>query len=174
MKLILVRHGQSIANSRWRSQGNKDKWVNTSLSKKGIEQAKRVAERLKDENISVIYSSDLKRAKQTAKEINKFHRVKIKLEPRLRDKLNDEDKEDFISKINSFFKEIEKKNKNAIVVGHGSSCLTLVAITTGSRKKGGKIFREHQNKHGNTSVSVVEKTGDNYKIKLIGCKKHLK
>jgi broad specificity phosphatase PhoE len=173
MKLIIVRHGQSIANSKGITQGNKDEWIDTSLTKKGLEQARKVAERLNEEDIDIIYSSDLKRAKQTAEEINKFHKVKIKLEPRLRDKLNNEDKEDFIAKINSFFKEIEKKDKNAIIVAHGSSCLTLLAITTGSREEGGKLVREHQDKHGNTCVSVVEKVGNNYKIKFIGCRRHL-
>ena len=173
MRLITVRHGQSIANSKGIKQGNRDEWIDTPLTKKGIEQARKVAEKLKDEDINIIYSSDLKRARQTAEEINKFHKVKVKLEPRLRDILNDEDKEDFIEKCNSFFKEIERRDKNAIIVGHGSSCLTLLALTTSSREEGGKIVREHQNKHGNASVSVVEKIGDNYKIKLIGCRKHL-
>ncbi len=173
MKLTIVRHGESIANSKNISQGKQDEWLDTPLTEKGKKQAKAVAERLKDEGVSIIISSDLKRAKQTAEEINKFHNVEIKLDSRLRDMLNNEALEDFIAKCNQAFDDIEKLGKNAIVVAHGSSCLTLLAITTGNREEGGKIVREHQEKYGNTCVSVVEKQGDKYNIKFIGCKKHL-
>ena len=98
MKIILVRHGQSLANEKSMSQGKKDEWENTSLTKKGKEQAEKVAKRLKNEYIGVIYSSDLKRAKETAEAINKFHNVKIKLDKRLRDMLDDENLEEFIKK----------------------------------------------------------------------------
>ncbi len=173
MKLIIIRHGESEANAKGISQGNLDEWIDTPLTEKGKKQAKAVAKRLEDEDIEIIISSDLKRAKQTAEEINKFHNVEIRLDSRLRDMLNNEELEDFIAKCNHAFDDIEKLGKNAIVVAHGSSCLTLLAITTGSREEGGKIVREHQNKHGNTCVSVVEKEGDKYNIKFIGCKKHL-
>ena len=73
MKLFLVRHGQSLANKERKHQGREDEWRNTSLSNIGKTQAKKVADRLKDENFNLIYSSPLKRAKQTAEIINKFH-----------------------------------------------------------------------------------------------------
>ena len=66
MKLIIVRHAESEANSKGISQGYKNEWEDTPLSGKGEQQAKKVAQRLKSEEISLIYSSDLKRAKQTA------------------------------------------------------------------------------------------------------------
>ncbi|MFW5746386.1 MAG: histidine phosphatase family protein [Nanoarchaeota archaeon] len=44
------------------------------LSEKGIEQAERLALRLKDEVVDCIYSSDLARAADTAQEIARFHR----------------------------------------------------------------------------------------------------
>ena len=173
IKVILVRHGESVANSKGISQGNKDKWTDTPLSQKGKEQAKKVAERLKKEDIKVIYSSDLKRAKETAQEINKFHNVKIKLDKRLRDMLNGEDLEAFIKKCQDFLNDIKKEDINALVVAHGSTCLTLLAITTGSRKEGGKLVRKHSGKYDNTSISVLEKEGNKYNIKTLGCIKHL-
>ncbi len=100
-KIILVRHGESIANAKGISQGNRNKWMDTSLTKKGKEQAKKLAERLKEEKIEVIYSSDLKRAKETAEEINKFHNLKIKFDKRLRDLMNNESLENFIKKCKS-------------------------------------------------------------------------
>jgi len=173
MKIIIVRHGESLANSKNISQGSGDEWTDTPLTKKGKGQAKKVAERLKEEDIEVIYSSDLKRAKETAREIGKFHKVKVEFDPRIRDVLDEENIEEFISKIKSFFEDIEKEEKNAIVVAHGSSCLTLLAITTGSREEGNRIVQKHKHKQKNTCVSIVEKDDKNYKIKFIGCKKHL-
>ncbi|MDO8508786.1 MAG: histidine phosphatase family protein [Nanoarchaeota archaeon] len=173
MNIILVRHGESLANAKGISQGRGDEWADTRLSKEGEEQALKVAQRLKSEKIDIIYSSDLKRALQTAKEINKFHEVKIKLDIRLRDMLDDENLEEFIKKCDESFKDIERENKNVLVVAHGSSILTLLAISTGSREEGGKIVREYSSKYGNTYVSLVEKEGSKYNIKLIGCRKHL-
>lgn len=174
MRILLVRHGQSVANAKRISQGNKDKWTDTSLSEKGRDQARKVSERLKKEQVDMIYSSDLKRAKETAKIINKFHNAKINFDSRLRDMLNNEDLERYIKKCKEVFRDIEKENKNVLVVGHGSSVLTLLAISTRDRKKGGDIVRKHSKTYGNTCVSIVEKEGDKYGIKLIGCRRHLK
>ena len=173
MNLIIVRHGESVANSKEIDQGNKDEWSDTPLTEKGLNQARAVAQRLKDEDIKIIFTSDLKRAKQTAEEINKFHNVKMIIDSRLRDIVNDENLEDFILKCDYAFKDIEKAGKNAIIVAHGSSCLTILAKTTSSREEGAKIVSQYKNGYGNTCVSLVEKVGDKYKIKLIGCRKHL-
>jgi 2,3-bisphosphoglycerate-dependent phosphoglycerate mutase len=69
MKLIIARHGRTIQNEKGIMQGH----LPGELSPLGIEQAKKLALRLKNEKIDVIYSSDLKRAYDTAKEIAKFH-----------------------------------------------------------------------------------------------------
>lgn len=69
MKLLITRHGETNENKEKIVQGQ----IQGTLSALGIEQAKKLAERLKDENIDVILSSDLARAADTAKEIAKFH-----------------------------------------------------------------------------------------------------
>ena len=69
MKLILIRHGQSEANRDGYVAGRLD----VPLSEKGIEQAKEIAKELRNEKINVCFCSPLKRAKDTAKEIIKFH-----------------------------------------------------------------------------------------------------
>lgn len=173
MKLIIVRHAESVANSKKISQANRDKWADTPLTEKGLTQANAVAQRLKDEDIEIIYCSTLKRAKETAEEINKFHNVEIKYDSRFIDEINDEPLEDFISRCKESFKEIEKTGKNVIIVAHGSVCLTLLAFTTASREEGGKIVKEYAHKYGNTCVSFIEKVKGKYQIKLIGCRKHL-
>jgi len=73
MKLILVRHGQTISNAEKRYQGR----IDAPLSEKGERQIKAVAEELKSEKIDAIYSSTIGRALKTAKEIAKFHKVLI-------------------------------------------------------------------------------------------------
>lgn len=61
-KLYLLRHGQSEWNLLGKVQGQSD----IDLNEKGIEQAKKVAERFLQEDIDLIYSSDLSRAYKTA------------------------------------------------------------------------------------------------------------
>lgn len=62
-RIIMVRHGQSLANAERRFAGHSD----FDLSELGHEQAKRVAQYLlKNEKIDAIYSSDLLRAYHTA------------------------------------------------------------------------------------------------------------
>lgn len=69
MKLILARHGETIENARGIAQGHN----HGTLSEKGIRQAKGLAKRLVHEKIECIFSSDLSRAAETAKEVKKFH-----------------------------------------------------------------------------------------------------
>ncbi len=78
-KILFVRHGETKWNMDGRIQGQTD----IKLSKKGKEQAKKIALRLKDENIGAIYTSNLIRAIDTAKEINKFHNLRIQKSPEL-------------------------------------------------------------------------------------------
>ena len=69
MKLILTRHGETVENQQGIIQGHNP----GTLSEEGKEQARKVALRLMDEKIDAIYSSDLARAADTAKEIAKYH-----------------------------------------------------------------------------------------------------
>jgi alpha-ribazole phosphatase len=73
MKLILVRHGETVAESGIRYWGATD----VELSAYGIEQAKRLAVRLESESVNAVYSSELKRAKLTAETIMGENRLPI-------------------------------------------------------------------------------------------------
>ncbi len=64
-RLIFVRHAEAEGNLNRVFHG----WTDSSITEKGHIQAKRVAERLKDVDIDVIYSSSLKRTLQTAQYI---------------------------------------------------------------------------------------------------------
>ena len=62
VRLLLVRHGESIWNIMGRYQGQMD----VPLSAGGRVQAERAARRLASERIDAIYASDLSRARDTA------------------------------------------------------------------------------------------------------------
>jgi broad specificity phosphatase PhoE len=121
----------------------------------GKSQAKKVASRLKNEEIDLIYSSDLKRAKETAKEINKFHNLDIKYDKRIRELAKGEEIESLVQRVKLFFEEIKTKKKNILVVAHGGTNLTIIAISTGDKEKGGKIVKRYR--QSNNCVKLVEK-----------------
>lgn len=68
-EFIVVRHGETDENLTGILQGQFD----TKLNKLGLLQAECVAERLRNEKIDRIFSSDLSRALDTAKAIAKYH-----------------------------------------------------------------------------------------------------
>lgn len=83
MRLIIVRHGETEWNIKGIIQGHSD----TKLNEKGLEQARKVAKRLKWMKIDVAYVSDLIRAKETAGEILKYHtKTKVYYTKALREK----------------------------------------------------------------------------------------
>jgi len=67
MKLYVVRHGETVENSNNCLVGR----INSSLTEKGFEQAKEVAEKFKGVDIDLIVSSPLDRCKQTASVISR-------------------------------------------------------------------------------------------------------
>lgn len=141
MKLIIIRHGETEENAAGIIHGQS----NGILSKEGIKQAQLVGERLKDEKIDVIYTSDLERTLNTAKEIHKHHpevplieRKEIReihygnLQNKQKDEINYyyhkendpnyfkknnvESLESAYERVNKFLKEIKEKHKDETMV----------------------------------------------------------
>lgn len=81
MQIFLVRHGATDWNLQGRCQGATD----LALNETGIRQAEQIASVLTDEPIQGIYSSDLKRARQTAHLIGLKHRVAVQIEHDVRE-----------------------------------------------------------------------------------------
>ena len=81
MHIYLVRHGETIWNVEGKTQGNLD----IPLSNHGIKQSELLAERIKREGISHIYTSDLTRASQTSLIIGQ----KIGIQPEKRKELRE-------------------------------------------------------------------------------------
>ena len=79
--LIFVRHGQSVSNLETRFTGQGD----TPLTALGREQAIRTANYLASYPIDVIYTSDLSRARDTARPTAEMHGLEVIPEPAFRE-----------------------------------------------------------------------------------------
>lgn len=77
LKLILVRHGQTRLNQERRIQGC---FSDPELNEHGEWQAERLGWALREEKLSTIYSSPLRRALQTAQAIAHHHRLLVRVE----------------------------------------------------------------------------------------------
>ncbi|MEA2446977.1 MAG: hypothetical protein QOK47_614 [Actinomycetota bacterium] len=77
----MVRHGATEWNIDKRAQGHAD----IALTEEGRSQALHAARELRDTNIDAVYSSDLKRAYDTATIIAKDHGLDVIVDPDLRE-----------------------------------------------------------------------------------------
>lgn len=80
-KLIIIRHGKTSWNHERRYQGQTD----IKLNDEGIKQAYKLKQRLENEKITAIYSSDLIRAQETAAIIAKPHNLKVQINKEFRE-----------------------------------------------------------------------------------------
>jgi probable phosphoglycerate mutase len=81
-QVIIVRHGQT----EWNIKGIRQGHLDSPLTGRGLAQAKALGQRLAREKFSVLYSSDLGRAVETAKEIVSVTGHQIVTDARLRER----------------------------------------------------------------------------------------
>ncbi len=177
MRLIITRHGETEENKAGILQGH----MEGVLSQKGIEQAKKVALRLKDEGIDCIYSSDLKRAANTAKEIAKYHSdIPLEFTQELREMFlgewqgkrkkdlginkcvsvsslspkNGETIEKLFDRAKKFLTELLEKytNETILLVGHNGIDNALIAVILGKTHEDIKAMESLRN----TGISIFE------------------
>ncbi len=186
MKLILVRHGETLENTQNIMQGH---WHGT-LSEKGIEQAKKLGVYFKDEKIDLIYSSDLFRATKTAHEIAEYHTdieviyleilremylgdlqgkpkldlniYSIEEQLNLFEKAGAETLQEMFERAKSLMKYLIQKHKNQTImlVGHNGINKAIIATLTG--KKAENIPNLDNQK--NTAFNIIEIEGSHCKI----------
>ncbi len=197
MKLILTRHGETIENIEGIFQGR----LPGKLSQLGIEEAKKLAERFKEEKIDVIYSSSLARAADTAKEIIKFHpKVPIEYTDELMErdigelqgkkesevvsdkKIRDitdlelepkkgESLEQLYTRAKQFLDKIFQKHIKDTVLIVGHNGINKAILCVIMNKKPEEI--PELEKFKNTSVTIVEiDENKKYTINLFNCTKH--
>lgn len=83
--IITIQHTQSVHHTN----GMVGSWTDWDLSELGIQQAKNIGEKIKDElagRAFVMYSSDLKRAKQTADNVGEYLGIRPVLRTELRER----------------------------------------------------------------------------------------
>lgn len=78
-QLILIRHGETLWNEQKKYQGHAD----IGLSSKGKKNIQALLHRVKTVGIDCIYTSSLRRARQSAKIISKKLGIKPYIDPRL-------------------------------------------------------------------------------------------
>ncbi|MCD6471280.1 histidine phosphatase family protein [bacterium] len=168
MKVIIVRHGETKGNANGVIYGKN----NLSLTKKGRKQAELAREKLKNEKINRIICSPLKRAIETAKVINQYHHLPIKLEKRIVDIRIDkryggqkaevyrkvlrknfwrgrlgrnETSEEMVKRIKSFLVDLKKKYKKeaVLIVGHEDPIKVMKAILEGKKYNAKYYFSNH-------------------------------
>jgi probable phosphoglycerate mutase len=196
MKLILVRHGQTFENLSDIIQGQ----FNSQLTLNGIEQAKKVSQRLKDIEIDFAFSSDLDRAMDTCLEILKFHnKVKLVKTPILREQakgifenktrkerdkmLNDVSYHEWPSnggerlidvweRVIPFFEKIreEYSDKNVLFVSHGGPISCMLTYLQNKKIEYCKDYLPKEN----TAMSIVNIKTEKIEFEILNCSNHLK
>ena len=153
MKLLLVRHGETDFNINGTIQGQ----IDVDLNEKGIMQTKLLAERLKDEKIDIIYTSKLKRAIDTAIEIQKYHPNILIIQC---SELNERHYGVYQGKQYALFDKLfEKKLKRYMFRPEGGE--NYSDVQNRAMKLVRKIIAEHKDKnvmicsHGGTNVFIL-------------------
>ena len=188
MHLIITRHGETVENVQEIYQGQ---GLQGTLSENGKEQARKLSLRLRDQKIDAIFSSDLKRAADTAREVAKyhpdaeFHLVKELREVNIGD-LSGKSKKEFafknrsgvfetdeqlIERVKKFLEMIYNnyKGKKVLFVGHGYVNRAIYAVL---HNKGSEAIKSFE-KPGNTAVTIVDVTEEDNTFHTISCTKHL-
>jgi broad specificity phosphatase PhoE len=81
VRILLARHGETVFNVEGRWQGQSD----SPLTERGLAQSRELARALAAESIAAVYSSDLGRATNTAREVAALHSLTVLTDVRLRE-----------------------------------------------------------------------------------------
>ncbi|WP_281886967.1 histidine phosphatase family protein [Paenibacillus sp. YYML68] len=184
-----IRHGTTEWNLAGRMQGQMD----TPLAEAGRHQAERIAERLRGESWDGIWSSDLKRALETAECIASMTGIPLLgTDARLRERsfgqlegttleerisrwgtewreldLGLESDESLLLRWSSFLEELEESHegKRMLVVSHGGYIVPIVE----------SIRQEKLEQHlMNTSLTVMVKhQSEGWSFPVLNCTRHL-
>ncbi|KAF3339444.1 phosphoglycerate mutase-like protein 4 [Carex littledalei] len=155
-EIVVVRHGETSCNASQILQGQLD----SELNETGRQQAAMVASRLsKESKFSAIYSSDLKRAAETAQMI--ANQCDLKGGGESLDQLHERCVSSF-QKIAS-----QHRGERVIVVSHGGFMIELHSEAAPNRKLEGKI------KNTSVNVILISASNNHWFIKKWGDTSHL-
>lgn len=171
MKLFLIRHGEAKVMEN-----------DAPLTKKGLEQSKAVAQRLKNYEFDEIFCSDLTRAKQTCEEYLKLTNKKANYTEDLREiyrvivggsekEGTSEGREERDKKIaDQIFNQLSsKKGKNILIFTHGNLIRYFITKSTNfDPKKSWDGLKLHP-----SSISIINFENEKTTIKTINSISHL-
>jgi len=140
MRLILVRHGQTEWNRLRRIQGISDQGLNET----GLRQAEALAEALSDKNVAAIYTSPLKRARETALAIGRHHAAEEVTLPGLRE---------------MDAGEVDGLTYQEMAVWHGDFLQKWMRDCSSVRPPGGCTLPELQDQVWDAIEEIVERQG---------------
>lgn len=151
--LFLLRHGETLANLEQRYQGQGE----SALSELGIDEAKELAKSLRSIRFSAVYSSNLKRAHDTAAIIAEAHKLKAVKVPGL--------KERFYGEWEGLtFEEIRKRYKKTYESWLEDPAKTVIPkaeTLIDLQKRGVKAIEDIVGRHKDGTICVVAHGGIN-------------
>ncbi|UOF90128.1 histidine phosphatase family protein [Fodinisporobacter ferrooxydans] len=191
-RILLIRHGETDWNSQRRIQGHTD----IPLNHIGLQQARQVANRMRQEAISACYSSDLQRARNTAEHIAKHHGLGVKINERLRERYYGQLEGMTKDEIDQMFPDYQARNhanvgqetlehvrlramqalaeiaerhrgQSVAVVSHGGWINAVLFMISEGKAGTGITHLE------NTSITTLIREGQLWKIETIGDVLHL-
>lgn len=157
MKIVLIRHAETVANSECRFVG----WSESDYSEKGQKQIYKIIDMAKNQKIETIYCSPLKRASNLAKEIAKELNVKLYEKDELKEinfgdfegktfaEISIEYKNDienwindyknytfpkgesfkcFYHRVSHFVEYIKNENKDILIITHRGVIVTIITL----------------------------------------------
>jgi broad specificity phosphatase PhoE len=140
VQIVLVRHGATDWNLQGRCQGSTDR----ELSEAGIRQAEQISALLSEEQFDAVYSSNLRRARQTAELISRPHALPVRIDDDLRELDHGELEGLTFNEIKSRYGEFLNRwrTEPADIRVPGGECLTDVSERAWNGLHG--ILRRHR------------------------------
>jgi broad specificity phosphatase PhoE len=150
VRLLLARHGETLANRELRYVGTRDE----PLSEGGVAQAERLAEALAPLPVGAVYASPLRRAAETARKIAEARGLALQVEPRLREQA---------------FGEWEGLTRAEVVAGHHRESLLRWEADLSSAPPGGESLLTVQER----VLSLVEDLRDRHAGEWVALVSHV-
>lgn len=203
MKLIIVRHAETIANREGMAEGQ----LQGELSDLGKKQSEKLAERLMKKHIDVVYCSDLKRCKDTIQPLLNKVNIPIHYAKELRERsygifegrptvenqkwakenASEDPKEypnirmpggesfnDVMLRARKFFDEVISKEKGTVLIVTHSGTKRALIISLMNKVGDSEFYNKLTSRSANAGFSVLEiNDGENPKIFEIFSVEHL-
>ena len=144
MKLLVARHGETLFNKENKICGITD----IELTSKGLEQAKEIAQKIKELNIDLIISSPMKRTIQTSKVISDICNLQYITDDRLMEQ--DYGIYEGCSRMDSFF--LNNKKQFAYKYPNGESMMQVACRVY-------NLINELNEKYNNKNILIITHGG---------------